>query len=237
MPCSFNFRFPAGPVAFAALLAFATSALIKPAAAEDNSSSWGSFLSYMGVSSAKKDPDAIDYQARPPLVVPPSNNLPKPKEASRDPAWPQNSDVAKERRAALDPRRPLPSSNKPNGKGEGADSQQAALPAEGPMDTCEATGVGICLSAPWHAVTSLVTGFSADPVVQPGSEPNRRYLIEPPPGYRKASAVPKTANDKQSATDKNEDTGGKNGGFFNSFFHGSSVDDRTGMDMKSPTSN
>ncbi|MCL2385595.1 MAG: hypothetical protein FWC84_07190 [Alphaproteobacteria bacterium] len=226
-----------GRAAFAAYLAFAAGALTKPALAEDSPGLLNSLMNYMGTSSPKKDPDAIDYQARPPLVVPPSNNLPKPKESSRDPAWPQNSDLAKERRAALDPRRPLPSSNKPNGKGEGADSQQSALPAEGPMDTCEGTGIGICLSAPWHAVTSLVTGMGANPVVQPGSEPTRRYLIEPPPGYRKASAVPKTANDKQSPTDKNEDTGGKNGGFFDSFFHGSSVDDRTGMDMKSPTSN
>ncbi|HTV33479.1 MAG TPA: hypothetical protein VME69_10335 [Methylocella sp.] len=234
MTSSFHVRLSPGPASFAVFLALAAGDLTQPAVAEDNPPLLNSLMNYMSPSAAKKDPDAIDYHPRAPLVVPPSTNLPAPKEATRDPAWPQNPDQAKERRAALDSRRPVPQSN-PKGRAE--ESQSAATPAEGPPDECEARGTGICLSAPWHAIQTLVTGFNANEVVQPGSEPTRRFLIEPPPGYRKATAVPKTEKDAQSTTDKNEDTGGKNGGFFNSFFHGSSVDDRTGMDMKSPLTN
>ena len=79
------------------------------------------------------------------------------------------------------------------------------MPSDGPPDECQAgAGTPICLYAPWKALKSMVTGFHSD-TVEPGTEPERRYLTEPPPGYRKATGAAKATieapKDKPDAAD------------------------------------
>jgi hypothetical protein len=55
-----------------------------------------------GLQRGGSDP-GIDYRERPPLVVPPSRNLPKPEEdgpVARNPAWPNDPDVNRRKREA-----------------------------------------------------------------------------------------------------------------------------------------
>src|SRR6476659_1757670 len=58
-----------------------------------------------------KDREAIDYRERPPLVVPPKMELRQPVDPSavalRNPAWPNDPDVAAKRKAAEDSRKPV----------------------------------------------------------------------------------------------------------------------------------
>ena len=99
-----------------------------------------------------------------------------------------------ERRAALNSRRPAPQIT-PNSRVEMSQAElqqgRGALPTDGPPDECQAgAGTPICLYAPWKALQAIVGGSQSD-VVQPGPEPQRKYLTEPPPGYRKATGVAK----------------------------------------------
>jgi hypothetical protein len=141
-----------------------------------------------------KEQDSIDYRARAPIVVPPRTDLPPPKEAVRDPAWPKDPDIAAERRAALDSRRPARQLT-PNSRVEMSQTElqqgRGPLPSDGPPDECQAgAGTPICLFTPWIVLKSIVTRFQSD-TVQPGPEPPRKYLTEPPAGYRQATGVAK----------------------------------------------
>ncbi len=112
------------------------------------------------------------------------------KTAVRDPAWPNDPDVIEERRAAMDSRRPAPQIDaKFAGRNvaDGTAAGQGPVAVRGPPDECQAgSGTPICLYTPWKALKSVVTGFQPD-TVQPGPEPPRKYLTEPPPGYRQAN--------------------------------------------------
>ena len=69
------------------------------------------------------------------------------------------------------------------------------LPSDGPPDECQAgAGTPLCLYTPWKVLTSVVTGFHSD-TIQPGPEPPRKYLTEPPAGYRQATGVAKATID------------------------------------------
>ncbi|MGB6176854.1 MAG: hypothetical protein WBF43_11095 [Methylocella sp.] len=179
--------------AVAAFLSLAGFSGATPARAEEDTNMFNSVLGFVGMQ-FNKEQDSIDYRARPPIVVPPQTDLPPPKEAVRGPAWPKDPDVAAERRAALDSRRPAPQLT-PNSRGEMSQTElrqgRGPLPSDGPPDECGAgVGTPLCLSTPWKFLKSVVTGFHSD-TVQPGPEPPRKYLTEPPPGYRQATGVTK----------------------------------------------
>lgn len=149
-----------------------------------------SMLSLFGVQSDKEDGSA-DYQPRPPLVVPPRFDLPQPKEAKRNPEWPKDPDAASERRAALSSQRPAPQSS---AAGNGETESKNTLPADGPSDDCQAGSGGMfCLSTPWKFLASMVSGLHSNST-PPAQEPARKYLVEPPPGYRQAVATAKPAS-------------------------------------------
>jgi hypothetical protein len=69
------------------------------------------FLKDLGL---RRDGEGIDYRERAPLVVPPSRNLPPPRDseaaASSNPAWPKDPDAAKRKAEAA--RKKQPASNK-----------------------------------------------------------------------------------------------------------------------------
>ncbi len=175
----------------------AGSALLYPlpGRAFEDTNPLNSMLGFFGMQ-FDKDSDGIDYRARPPLVVPPRFDLPPPKEAKRDSSWPKDPDVAAQRRAALASKTPAPQIT-PNTRVEMSqrelEEHKGQLPSDGPPDECQANaGTPICLYAPWNALKSIVTGLHSD-TVQPGPEPPRKYLTEPPPGYRQATAAAKAA--------------------------------------------
>jgi hypothetical protein len=169
----------------------------QQACAQEASNPFKSFLSYFGIK-PNADGDSIDYRARAPLAVPPRLDLPKPKEASRDPSWPKDPDADAQRRAALDSHTPVTQTPQNSGSGtSSAEPQQGrgALPADGPRDECEAnSGTALCLSAPWKMLKSVVNVFHPD-TVQPGPEPARKYLTEPPPGYQQPATIAKAAQE------------------------------------------
>jgi hypothetical protein len=198
---------PAAAVAALLALAAFSGAAPAPALAQEDTNMFNSVLGFVGMQ-FDKEQDSIDYRARAPIVVPPRTDLPPPKEAVRDPAWPKDPDVINERRAAMDSRRPAPQ-NTPNTRVEMSQTElqqgKGPMPSDGPPDECQAgAGTPICLYAPWKALKSMVTGFHSD-TVQPGTEPERRYLTEPPPGYRKATGAAKATieapKDKTDAAD------------------------------------
>ncbi len=179
--------------AMAALLCVAGITSAPPARAQEDTNMFKSVLGFFGKQFDKQQ-ESIDYRARAPIVVPPRTELPPPKEAVRDPAWPKDPDIASERRAALDSRRPAPQLT-PNSRAEMSQSElqrgRGPLPSDGPPDECQAgAGRALCLYTPWIALKSFVTGFHSD-AVQPGPEPPRKYLTEPPAGYRQATGVAK----------------------------------------------
>jgi hypothetical protein len=183
-------------VATATLLSAGGFASIPQACAED-ASSFKSFLGYFGVKS-NNDEEAIDYHPRAPLVVPPRLDLRQPKEAARDPSWPKDPDIAAQRRAALDSHTPVAQTTANSRTGTSQTQTQqgsSALPAEGPPDECEASsGTALCLSTPWKALKSVANVFHSE-TIQPGPEPPRKYLIEPPPGYREPTSVAKATGE------------------------------------------
>lgn len=193
-----------------------------PARAAEDTNVFNSMLGFFGMQ-FDKDPDAIDYRARPPLVVPPKLDLPPPKETVRAPDWPKDPDVAAQRRAALDSRRPAPQIT-PNTRAELPPSElekgKATLPQEGPADDCQGDSTkGICISAPWRVLKSVANIFQPE-TVQPGPEPPRKFLTDPPPGYRTATGAaevtPDAPKDRPDAADA--------GAFIRSQRHKLSVD-------------
>lgn len=98
--------------AFAAVvlgLAVAAAGTIAPACAADqgddrpwDSKMIGNLLEGLGLQSPNKD--AIVYQERAPLVIPPSTDLPTPEKADAgiagNPAWPKDPDIARKKEAA-----------------------------------------------------------------------------------------------------------------------------------------
>jgi hypothetical protein len=191
-------RLGAGLGAAAAALSFlAMLSGLAPLRAQEDTNTFNSMLGFFGMQ-FDKEQDLIDYRARPPIVVPPRLDLPQPKEAVRDPSWPKDPDIAAQRRKALDSRTPAPQIT-PNTRVEMSQAElqrgRGPLPSEGPPDECQAgAGTPICLYAPWKTLKSLVTGFRSD-TVEPGPEPVRKYLTEPPPGYRQATGVAKANMD------------------------------------------
>lgn len=182
-----------------ALVAFAIAGLIgaAPATAQEDTNMFNSVLGFVGMQFDKED-EAIDYRARAPIVVPPRTDLPPPKEAKRDPAWPKDPDVAAQRRAAIDSRRPAPQLT-PNARAELSQDElqrgRGGRLNDAPDNDCQATaGTPACLYAPWKILQSALGGQPSD-VVQPGAEPPRRYLTEPPAGYRQATGTAKATGD------------------------------------------
>lgn len=188
-----------GACAAAFLFCGLAAAPARAQAPNEDTNPLNSVLGFVGLQFDKED-QAIDYRARAPLVVPPSVNLPAPKTATRDPSWPKDPDINARRQQALEARRPAPQIT-PNTRVEMSQAELDAgrtkdMPQGGPPDDCQAgAGTPICLYAPWKALTGMFGGSSQQAAADPGVEPDRRYLTEPPSGYRKATAAAKLTNE------------------------------------------
>ncbi len=166
----------------------------ESAKAEEDTNTFNSLLGFFGMQ-FDRDQDGIDYRARAPLVVPPKMDLPPPgsTEARRSPEWPNDPDAAERRRKAADSHQPAPQLT-PNARAElsaqemarqdGASGRAAPLPsdAQSPSDCQPTAGTPICLYAPWDMLKH--TFGWGDDKLQPGPAPARKYLTDPPSGYR-----------------------------------------------------
>ncbi|MGP0058078.1 MAG: hypothetical protein ACLPID_02140 [Beijerinckiaceae bacterium] len=159
-----------------------------PALAADDGGPFSSVLNLFGAPTNKPD-ETINYQPRPPLVVPPKTDLPQPQaKAAHGADWPNDPDVAARHRAAADSRRPAPQVNLAPPPG----SPESVLVRM--KDEC---GVGnkTCIAPEdsfWDKIKDTFSGGVKE-VVLNGAEPNRDYLVDPPPGYRRPLAVPEKA--------------------------------------------
>ncbi len=122
-----------------------------------------------------RDPDpAIEYKERPPLVVPPSRDLPPPATAGsaavKSPDWPSDPDVKK--RAV----------NRDRKNERSVLAGDRAVGAAGPTSQSDGTQQ----SGVWDKLTGWtksITGNNRESATFL-HEPSRNALTDPPPGYR-----------------------------------------------------
>jgi hypothetical protein len=148
-----------------------------------------------GVIGNKRDND-IEYRQRPPLVVPPGSALPRPQEpaSTRNAAWPNDPDVARrraerdqalvpatEREKYKDNQRPLLSQEElRKGRVAGRDGRNLPYLSTQESKTFD-ENIGPILQG-----RDLAARKNADDLanLNYGTEPERKYLYEPPVGYR-----------------------------------------------------
>ena len=154
----------------------------------------------------KKDGEAtINYQQRPPLVIPPSRELPPPESTdavtANNPAWPKDPDVARRKmEAAMERSRnvsderereqnPLrPDQLTPGARGQ---KRQQARTTDNGYDA-PASGFGnqllpSQLGTPKNGVFSAMFDNKKEETAKFTGEPPRVSLTEPPPGYQTPS--------------------------------------------------
>ena len=169
-------------LACAALLGLAT---LAPSAASAQDGVRG-ILSTLGITAPERDP--IDYRERPPLVVPKEMALPAPEAEGARPgaaAWPNDPDAAKRR--ATEERR---SSRAPRGAESGAITPSELRSVRGNnAPTAPVIRHGDNSREEWYADPGVLRrageiASANSPSANPGVEPERRLLVEPPLGYR-----------------------------------------------------
>jgi hypothetical protein len=182
-------------------------------------------LTTLGIVAPDRDP--IEYHERAPLVVPKNMDLPPParQAAERNPEWPTDPDVAAKLKEKAEAAKPVVRRQGGDNGGEetrlsiwqvltGKSSSppvQAAGPPGPSYDTNRQNENGFI---PNSVIRAQGQQFAAhDPEasdeIRPGYEPKRRYLTDPPPGYRKPSD--KAAFKKQYAPPVRTDKGSESG--------------------------
>jgi len=151
-----------------------------------------------GIGLQRSAPPAINYHERSPLVVPPTRDLPPPQKVTRaapDPAWPQDKDMAPQRKAAKkvvkqgteaeeeDMRQLRPDElggRKPTGKRTATADGGPAPDTTGQQLTPSQMG--------FQGINSLGKMFDRTPEEVPfKEEPERSALTDPPTGLRTPS--------------------------------------------------
>ena len=185
----------------AALCAVAVVAGTAAARAEDDGTegAYKRFFNKMLSGVGLRDPEPeIEYRERPPLVVPPSRDLPQPaadgSPAAKSLAWPTDSTGGKRRSGKA---------KTTDGSVIAGEKADTALPA-GP------TAVGQDSGGVWKNITTLggVVG-STNESAQFVHEPARNALTDPPAGYRTPSPVQpygiSSSKEKKSEPEKQAD--------------------------------
>ena len=195
----------------ALVAAAAISLTAAPARALDDGQA-GLFDSLMGaVGLGENKAPEIDYKDRAPLVLPPRMVLrqPLPAGAQRPASWPADPDVARRAREADEGKivtsltsdrfrsRPLSKEELLAGRG--------AAPAEaGPVAaTCAGSRNRDCNWIRPDILRSQGILKEEKTAVAVGTEPERKYLVQPPKGYRKVTREVKVT---QSAPIQKEDS-------------------------------
>lgn len=200
-------------ISLAVLLVAAGAGLLTaaPALALDDGQEglFDSIMGAVGVGS-KSTPD-IEYKDRAPLVLPPKMALrqPLPAGARRAATWPVDPDVVRRAREAEEGKTitSLTSDRfrgRPSTKEELLAGRGAAPADAGPVPaTCAGSRSRDCMWVRPDILRSQGILKEEKAVVAVGTEPPRKYLVEPPAGYRK---VTKEVKVTQSAPIQKEDT-------------------------------
>jgi len=180
-------------VSMLALMAFGT----KGVRAEEGEFA-KSILGSIGLIPEEKDP--IQYRERAPLVLPPKLDLPTPVEGGqgekRHSNWPKDPDVAAARERAADAVQPrtqtrewkantndrLPAEELRRTRSAGRDPSDRTPVNPLARDKREADG--------WvhpDKLRSTAKSYRDADALEPGQEPNRRELTDPPTGYRRTA--------------------------------------------------
>jgi hypothetical protein len=183
--------------ALAALTALGASPARAQSPQEDTNPV-NSMLGFFGMQ-FDKDKEEIDYRARAPLVIPPKLDLPRPKQVAHNPDWPKDPQVEERRHAAVAAQRPAPQPGV-NARPElsAAELQQTRGESTnaGPSSECQAgAGTPICLYTPWEILQKVTSGGKTIDTAEVGVEPPRKYLTEPPAGYRRPTAAANATNE------------------------------------------
>lgn len=178
-----------------ALLAMAPVAAVlslsSPAKAQEIAGALDAVLSILGVTSASQR-EVIDYQERPPLVVPPRSTLPAPQD--RDAArsrvnWPNDPDIARRTPRAADieaaeDRRRM-NSNQPRltntelARGRNPSGLPAIVPGPEPGNDLHDA-----MTQMRQADAQYFRRQSQEAELPLGAAPPRRYLVDPPSALR-----------------------------------------------------
>lgn len=145
------------------------------------------------------DKNDIEYKQRAPLVVPPGSTLPKPQEpgATRTAAWPDDPDVARRKADREGTRTPFASTeayranNRPEMSQEEIRRGRVTGRANGPdgivpdhnnyNNQIAPIRIGREMAARQAQTDTSNLAF--------GSEPERKFLFEPPTGYRRPAGT------------------------------------------------
>jgi hypothetical protein len=184
------------PLLVVAIVTVAALAVPKAGHAEDDTGR--SSLSVVGNSllgivglSKEEEQDKIEYRERPPLVVPPKIDLPPPAKpiAKSNPAWPVDQEMARKKKKQ-DEARVVRDEDQFHMTDEERYRRVNPDKPFTPSNNCAGDDFGrICdQQSFWD---SLKTKKAEEPVLQPGQEPDREYLTQPPKGYMAARKVMK----------------------------------------------
>jgi hypothetical protein len=200
---------PAGSMAFAVALT------VAPAPAHAQSETFRGITNMLGLTSEQKED--IEYRERAPLVLPKDYKLSQPEAPveQRVANWPRDPDVVAKRRAAAEARKPRQVDD-----GIYGDSRQGAPLSGREMQSYGRLQRGASrLTEPepvksdssreeWirpDLLTSMRTGDVDGDKLQPGTEPPRKALTDPPVGLRMPSAkAPYVYTRNPNALDRNE---------------------------------
>jgi hypothetical protein len=188
----------AGTIVFVGLTSHSTAAR-----AEEGNQSLRQIFGLITGDTGQKDTDGIDYRERPPLVLPPKYNLAPPQAAAatQNPAWPRDPDVGRVKKLKAEARVPARQVNEATAnphitqqeleRGRVA-SRAETSPLQNPCDNSTSPD---CLYTPWSILKKVSGDETAKEVLQPGEEPPREYLTQPPPGFRKPTQVVKATRE------------------------------------------
>jgi hypothetical protein len=205
---------PARALLAASAFALVTAATTAPSRAEDGL--MGSVMGLLGLGDDEKP--EIDYRERAPLVVPPTMTLRTPEQSLVDktPNWPQDPDV--QRRKQVEAQKKLPGGmtqeekRRLNGDraalgemqaGRGKSAKATGIPEEQNTFDDSKNKRADWLNPATLAAESRATELAA---AKPGVEVERRYLTDPPSGYRKPSANAEYKAPKVGPKFKEEDS-------------------------------
>jgi hypothetical protein len=214
----------------AALALVCGLAVSRPARALDDDGKQNVFSSILGMVDFQKmqqmvgrqpqdDGPEIDYRERPTLVVPPKMDLPAPVApgARRSAEWPNDPDVLRRKKKAEEAEAPIASIGnndltRPLTKDELlAHRGTSAVPADQSGDFARCAH-GQCdwmrpeVLKQEGAAEEKAKGDPDNPasdIVTAGVEPPRKYLTEPPSGYRKATATVKAPPSQPAVIQEN----------------------------------
>ena len=184
MPMTINASFR---MAVLMLTGFGLSAFVfsAPARAQNPVVDFGKMI--LGIEDEKQE---LDYRPRPPLVIPPKIELPKPidKSVAKSPQWPNDPDVAAQRAAAEARRKPVEKND--SARPLSIEEMRAGRVAGAGVPTAPAEPIAPKNMSAWIPPSEMKLIEEKIKLTKaaeygPGQEPPRQWLTDPPKGYRK----------------------------------------------------